>query len=138
MACDQSLDRPCRVLVVDDDPDTAASWCELLRVWGFQVDVALDGHDALRLARERPPDAVLLDLGLPGLDGYEVARRLRDRHGREPLVVALSGRAQPLDRVASADAGCDLHLAKPADPEQVRRALMGLRDDLSSAPGATT
>jgi CheY-like chemotaxis protein len=115
-----------RVLVVDDDRDTAASWATLLRDWGYEAAAAHDGQVALHEAEALAPAAVLLDLGLPGLDGYEVARRLRERLGPNVLIVAVTGRAQPLDRVAAAAAGIDLHFAKPAEPDEVRRALARL------------
>lgn len=111
-----------RVLVVEDDPDTAVTMATLLELWGYEPEVVRDGWAALAAVQRRAPDAVLLDLGLPGLDGYEVARRLR-RRLPGALLIALSGYAQPLDRIATAHAGCDLHLAKPADPEEVRAAL---------------
>jgi CheY-like chemotaxis protein len=115
-----------RVLVVDDDRDTVGSWATLLRAWGYETAAAHDGAEALRQAEALAPDAVLLDLGLPGLDGYEVARRLRERLGPNVLIVAVTGRVQPLDRVAAAAAGIDLHFAKPAEPDEVRRALAEL------------
>jgi DNA-binding response OmpR family regulator len=118
---------PRRVLVVDDDPDTARSWEALLRIWGYEAEAVLDGREALRAAEKRPPAAVLLDLGLPGIDGYEVARRLRMQLGEGLLLVAVTGRSQPLDRIAGLEAGIDLHFAKPADPRAVRSALQELQ-----------
>ena len=115
-----------RVLVVDDDIDGAKSWAMLVGLWGYEVDVAHDGPSALKAAEARAPDAVLLDIGLPLLDGYEVARRLRQRLGAKPFLLALTGRAQPLDRVASAEAGIDLHFAKPTNPDEVLAALKNL------------
>ena len=112
-----------RVLVVDDDLDGATSWVDLLQMWGFETAVAYDGPEALQSASEHAPDAILLDIGLPTIDGYEVARRMRALIGSKPLLMAVTGRAQPLDRVTALAAGIDLHFAKPADPDQIRAAL---------------
>jgi DNA-binding response OmpR family regulator len=115
---------PLRVLVVEDDEDTAASMALLLRLDGHEVRVAGEGGAALREAQDRPPDVVLLDIGLPGLDGYEVAKRLRERAaGKQPLVIAVTGRDQDEARRRSAEAGIDLHLLKPADPDGLRQML---------------
>jgi CheY-like chemotaxis protein len=113
-----------RVLVVDDCPDTTATLQLLLRFWGHEARVAHDGPAALALAAAFRPDVVLLDLGLPGMDGYEVARRLRERtdSGRL-LVVVLSGYGRDEDRRRSLEAGCDLHWVKPPDSELLRRLL---------------
>jgi CheY-like chemotaxis protein len=114
---------PLRVLVVEDEADTAASVAMLLRLDGHEVQVAGDGPTALRVAQERPPDVALLDLLLPGMDGYEVARRLLERAtDKRPLLIAITGCGQEPDRQRSAQAGIDLHLLKPVDPA----ALQGL------------
>jgi CheY-like chemotaxis protein len=115
--------RRCRVLVVDDSRDAATSLARLLvRHWNQEVRTAHDGHEALELAREFGPEMILLDIGLPGLDGYEVARRLRQReaHG-ETLLVALTGYGQDEDRRKSQEAGFDMHLVKPVEPGVIRR-----------------
>jgi CheY-like chemotaxis protein len=89
----------------------------LLRLWGHDPRTASDGKSALETAAAFRPQLVLLDLGLPGMDGYEVARRLRHETAEwRPLIVAMSGYAGEGDRRHSHEAGCDLHLAKPADP----------------------
>ncbi|HEX4608754.1 MAG TPA: response regulator [Urbifossiella sp.] len=106
-----------RVLVVDDDPDAADSTATLLGLAGFDARTATTGEDALRQAEDVPPDAVFLDLMMPGMDGYEIARRLRERAAvRRPFLVAVSGCVLPEDHRRSADAGLDLHLAKPVEP----------------------
>ncbi|HEX4611240.1 MAG TPA: response regulator, partial [Urbifossiella sp.] len=105
------------VLVVDDDPDAAESTATLLDLAGFDARTATTGEDALRQAEDAPPNAVFLDLMMPGMDGYELARRLREQvPGRRPFLVAVSGCALPDDHRRSADAGLDLHLAKPVEP----------------------
>lgn len=108
-----------RVLVVDDNKDGAESLGMLLRMWGHEVRLAHDGATALRLAAAEPPDVLLLDIGLPGLDGYEVARGVRAARGRQPVLVALTGYGQEEDRRRTREAGFDHHLTKPVDPEQL-------------------
>jgi PAS domain S-box-containing protein len=115
---------PLSVLVVDDHPDAAAATGALLDVWGYEVRTVHDGEAALAAVAERPPRVVLLDIGLPGLDGWEVARRLRQRHADEPLtLVALTGYGQQRDHERSRDAGIDHHLVKPVEPANLRRLL---------------
>jgi signal transduction histidine kinase/ActR/RegA family two-component response regulator len=112
---------PRRVLVVDDNRDSADTLGELLALWGHDVAVAHDGPGALEVAEARHPEVVLLDIGLPGVDGYEVARRIRaSAQGNEPLLIALTGLGQEGDRRKSVEAGFDHHLAKPVDPEALR------------------
>jgi CheY-like chemotaxis protein len=122
---------PRRVLVVDDNEDAAASLALLLHSLGHETAVAKDGSEALRLAQEFRPDIVLLDIGMPGMDGYEVVRRLRElRRGRPVRVVAITGWGQEADRERSREAGFDLHLVKPLDPQDLAHAL----DDKAGAP----
>jgi PAS domain S-box-containing protein len=105
---------PVRVLVVEDDPDVAASTALFLELQGHMVRTARDGEAALELAAELRPHLVLLDIGLPGLDGYQVAQRLRALpHGAEPWLVALTGYGDEEARSDSAAAGFDEHLTKP-------------------------
>jgi PAS domain S-box-containing protein len=115
---------PRRILVVDDNVDAAASLELLLRSLGHETRVAHDGHAALRLTEEFSPDVVLLDIGLPGLDGYEVAQRLRELKKRRAFrVVAVTGWGQEADRKRAAEAGFDLHLVKPVELAELTRAL---------------
>src|SRR6202035_1696475 len=107
-------ERTVRVLIVDDNVDAAESLAMLLRLWGHEVAVAHDGPGALRAAETQPPEVALLDIGLPGMDGYELARRLRPQPGLERTVlVALTGWGQEEDRRRSQEAGFDHHLVKP-------------------------
>jgi PAS domain S-box-containing protein len=109
---------PRRVLVVDDNVDAAESLAVFLRATGHEVHTAYDGRAALRQAEALGPEVVVLDIGLPGMDGYEVARRLRQQEGlKQPFLVALTGYGQDEDRRRSAAAGFDVHLVKPADPD---------------------
>jgi CheY-like chemotaxis protein len=108
------------LLVVEDHADTSASLKLLLGLTGFEVRSAPDGPTALETAREFRPEVVLLDIGLPGMNGYEVARRLRaECLAQPPFLVAITGYGQAEDRLRSERAGIDLHLVKPTDPEQL-------------------
>ena len=118
-ACESASPQPRRVLVVDDNEDIAASLARLLkRIYRHEVRVAHDGPSALRTADEFEPEIVLLDIGLPGMDGCEVARRLRDEPRFQAiLLIALTGWGQESDRQRSEAAGIDHHLVKPVDPD---------------------
>ena len=108
---------PRRILVVDDNIDAATTLDVLLRSLGHETRVAHDGMTALEIAREFRPQVILLDIGMPGLDGYEVARRLRAmNHGQTFRIVAITGWGHETDRKRSKEAGFDLHLVKPVDP----------------------
>jgi PAS domain S-box-containing protein len=118
--------RPLRVLVVEDNIDAAESLATLLRLWDHDVSVVHDGRTALEAAREQQPEVVLLDIGLPGLDGYQVARRLRDEIGLDhALLVAMTGYGQPEDRRRSQEAGIQYHFVKPVEPVVLRNLLAG-------------
>jgi PAS domain S-box-containing protein len=109
-----------RVLVVDDNRDAAQSMAMLLRELGHAVDLAHDGPGAIDAALRNPPDLVFLDIGLPGMDGYEVARRLRAEPALEGVrLVAVTGYGGAADRRSSAEAGIDEHLVKPVELEDV-------------------
>ena len=106
-----------RVLVVDDNRDLADSLAVVLRLWGHDVTVAYDGPEALESARERRPEVVFLDIGLPHLDGFEVAKRMRaDPVMRKARIVAITGYGRDEDHRRSREVGIDLHLTKPVDP----------------------
>ena len=115
-----------RVLVVEDDHDSAQSLAMLLKLWGHRVEVALDGTRALDSARSFDPEIVLLDIGIPGMDGYEVAERLRSEHGAALKLVALTGYGREDDRKRAHDAGFDWHLTKPLEPPRLREMLATL------------
>jgi PAS domain S-box-containing protein len=115
---------PQRILVVDDNVDAACSLEMLLKSLGHETLVVNDGAEALRVAPEYRPSIVLLDIGMPGLDGYEVARRLRAMDGGEALrIVAVTGWGQDTDREKSREAGFDVHLVKPVEPRELVRVL---------------
>jgi PAS domain S-box-containing protein len=113
-----------RVLVVDDNADAAESLAQLLTLKGHEVRVAYDGLSGVELARAFGPDVVLLDIGMPGLDGYAVARRLREQDERHALrLVALTGYGQVDDRRRAHEAGFDDHVVKPPDGPTLDRML---------------
>ncbi len=113
-----------RVLVVDDNVDSAESLALLLQIEGHEVASAYDGNSALRTAQTFDPQVVLLDLGLPDIDGFQVARALRlAEGGAARLLVALTGFGRDSDRAEAMAAGFDKHLTKPVDPDVVIRLL---------------
>jgi PAS domain S-box-containing protein len=116
-----------RLLVVDDNADAADTLAVLLRRLGTEVRVAHDGPGALAAFERYRPDAVLVDIGMPGMDGYEVARRLRSQPaGRKVPIIAVTGWGQEKDRLLSREAGFDHHLVKPADIEALQSLLASL------------
>jgi len=110
-----------RILIADDNPDITESLAILLRQYGHEVRTAGDGGEALQIAREYLPDVAVLDIGLPGQDGWAVARELRqDPRHRDTLLIALSGYGQAEHRESSRNAGFDHHLVKPIDTERLQ------------------
>jgi CheY-like chemotaxis protein len=116
---------PLRILVVDDNEDAADSMALLLELDGHEVRIARDGLHAVEAAAQWTPDVVLLDIGLPQLDGYEVARRIRaQRHGvNGVMLIAITGWGQDEDRRRSRDAGFNAHLTKPVDYGDLNKLL---------------
>src|SRR5690606_12391953 len=115
---------PRRILVVDDNRDAADSLAQLLALHGHEVHTAYDGLEAVTAAGQLDPDVILLDIGLRELDGYEAARRIRERRPKgATLLVALTGWGQESDRQNSAAAGFDHHLVKPVDPGALQELL---------------
>lgn len=112
------------VMIVDDNADAAHSLAEVFNLLGTQAAVAHDGAEALAMAERGPlPEVALLDIGLPGIDGYEVAREWRRRFGRATRLIALTGYGSPDDRRRTAQAGFDAHLVKPVALEELTRLL---------------
>lgn len=142
--------RPARVLVVDDNPDIVESTRMLLTLQGHTTYAALSGAKALELASSVHPTVVIIDIGMPGMDGYTVARRLREQPGLEDMfLVAMSGYGRDQDRARSLEAGFDRHLTKPVDLEELQRLVAqahsqprrlkmryGTSDDISIKPRA--
>jgi signal transduction histidine kinase len=113
-----------RVLVVDDNIDAAESTAAYLRLEGHEVKSVNDGNEALASVRVFAPHVIVLDIGLPGLDGYAVARRLREQGDTShALLIAMTGYGQKEDRERAAAAGFDYHFVKPTDPRQIQRAI---------------
>ena len=125
-------DPGCRVLVVDDNLDAAESIAMFLSLAGHEVKTVGDGPQALSCAPAFQPDVVVLDIGLPGLDGYEVARRLRQMpQTSDALLIALTGYGQQSDQALAREAGFDEHLVKPADPDALTQAIFKRQEALA-------
>lgn len=116
------------MLVVEDNVDAAETLADLLRLWRYQVAVVYDGQAAVEAAPRFRPDAVLLDIGLPRMNGYEVARWLRQRADLGGvLLIAVTGYGQESDRARGREAGFDHHLVKPVDLDVLRGLLSTLK-----------
>ena len=112
-----------RVLVADDNRDAADSLQRILALYGHEVRVAYDGGAAVRMGQEFRPRVAILDIGMPGTNGYDVARALRARNGSQLTLVALTGWGQEADRRRATEAGFDFHLTKPVDPSTLQDLL---------------
>jgi signal transduction histidine kinase len=122
-AADMRIGPPRRILVVDDNRDAADSLAALLRLSGHEVSVAHDGRRALDLAASEKPTVMLLDIGLPGMDGYEVCRRARQQGLSDAKIVAMTGYGQDRDRERSKEAGFDSHMVKPVEISAIVKLL---------------
>ena len=132
LPADASEESRRQVLVVDDNVDAAESLAMMLQADHHAVRTAHNGEDALRLAGEQNPDVMVLDLGMPKMSGYEVARRVRKKSwGRRPILIACSGWGQPEDRKLSKESGFDHHLVKPVNAAVLLRLV---RDSASRDP----
>ncbi|HEY6125180.1 MAG TPA: response regulator, partial [Steroidobacteraceae bacterium] len=121
-----------RVLVADDNRDAAESLALVLRFSGYEVSIAFGGAEALEIGQRERPRAAIIDIGMPGMSGHEVARRMRlEAWGRNSVLIALTGWGQEQDKQAAKAAGFDAHLTKPVDPDDLERVLDEL---LSDAP----
>jgi len=124
-----------RILLVDDYPDAAEIACVLLSIEGHECRAATSGYGGLEEARRFQPDIAILDIGLPDLSGYELARELRRlEHGREMFLAAITGWGQPADRTRAFEAGFDYHVLKPADHAKLHDILT--RADARAATSA--
>jgi CheY-like chemotaxis protein len=122
-----------RAVVVDDNVDAAESLADLLRLLGHEVAIAHDGPTGLAAARSFRPDLVLLDIGLPGMDGYEVARRLQSDSDSSAVIVAVSGYGRDEDRRLSREAGMKHHFVKPIEFRALRALLESVCGERKSA-----
>jgi DNA-binding response OmpR family regulator len=109
--------RQLSVLIVEDNIDGAETLALLLDMYGHSVRIAYNGEDAMPLVRECPPDAVVLDIGLPGMNGFDVARQIRAAFGSKPRLIAVSGYTNKDDECRAA--GIDYYLIKPARPDRI-------------------
>lgn len=112
-----------RVLIVDDNQDAALSLAMILGVCGFDVATSFDGKQALKAAESFKPDACVLDINMPGMDGYELARRLRAKSDHPPVLATVTAYSDDAHLDRAVDAGFDLHFTKPADPTEVAEQL---------------
>ena len=112
-----------RVLIVDDNADLAELLSTALELEGFETAIELDGRAALERWRQFVPQAAILDVGLPDLDGYELAQTLRAQHGRRPILIAATGYGQPTDRLRATNAGFDCHFVKPVSVRDIVNVL---------------
>jgi two-component system CheB/CheR fusion protein len=127
-----------RILIVDDNLDSAESLEIWLKLLGHEVQVAHEGLTAVEMARSFHPEVVVLDIGLPDIDGYEVAARLRQEPDlKEVLLIAVTGYGQEVDRLRSYSAGFNEHLVKPVDPASLESILAAPKEKSNAAPGAT-
>jgi len=123
-AKDLDPDKRLRVLIVEDSRDVAEMLAVLVSLWGHEVETVYDGSSALEVFGRYQPNAVLCDLGLPGMDGYDVARHLRSSSGAlQPLLVAVTGYGGEDEKTRSREAGFDVHMTKPVDPEALETLL---------------
>ncbi len=128
------MHRSCRILVVDDNSDAADMLAILLEQLGHTISVAHDGDEALKLIGDHAPDLAVLDIGLPGMDGYELARRLRANPStRDTRLIALSGYGQTSDKEQSKRAGFDAHLVKPIAFNDLQQVIEQLASPGSAA-----
>ncbi|MGE5523592.1 MAG: response regulator [Rhodospirillaceae bacterium] len=127
-----------RILIVEDNEDAQTVLTMLLELWGHEVDTAKDGPGGIALALRKRPDIALIDLGLPGIDGFEVARRIRAaREGRDIVLVALTGYGSDADRDNALAAGFDMHVVKPIEPDELRELVSHpVKNEYESAPVA--
>jgi CheY-like chemotaxis protein/two-component sensor histidine kinase len=124
-----------RILVVDDSRDAANSLAHVLRLLGNEVRVAHDGIEAVKVAEEYRPEFILMDVGMPRLNGYDAVRRIRERPwGAGTVIIALTGWGQDGDLVQSKEAGCDGHLVKPVDIGDLERLLTEQTEARSARP----
>ena len=120
--------QPKRILVVEDGADARESLAMLMATWKHEVIFAANGPEGVDRARQMHPDVALIDIGLPGFDGYEIARRIRSEGSpwsREVRLIALTGYGQAADRARAVEAGFDVHLLKPVDPARLRELIAG-------------
>jgi CheY-like chemotaxis protein len=126
----KQANRGFRILVVDDNPDAALSLAMMLSIMGHETRTAHDGESAVETAESFLPEVVLLDIGLPKLNGYEVAQRIRQHPwGASMFLIAVTGWGQDEDRQRSSEVGLNVHMVKPVEAAALERLLAGLAVD---------
>ena len=126
----------CRILVVDDNEDATVSLAMMLEIIGHEVYTAHDGETGVKLAKKWQPNIILMDLGMPRMNGYEAARHIRqETWGTRIILVALTGWGADDDRRKTQDAGFDRHLVKPVEPNALLQLLAELQHTLGATPG---
>lgn len=121
-----------RILIVDDNRDGADSLAMMLKMFGNETKTAYDGEQAVELCMNYEPDVLLLDLGLPKLNGYDACRQIRQQSSRKPpVIIAQTGWGQEEDRQRTREAGFDYHMVKPIDPAALMSLLSGLAENKS-------
>jgi two-component system, sensor histidine kinase len=127
--------RSLHIVLIEDNVDASDSLGALLRVMGHEVSTAFDGNTGFELVRDTQPQLVVCDIGLPGMDGYQIITRLRETvEGPMPFMIALSGYGQPEDRARGLAAGFDHHLTKPVDVEELLRLIAAHGERLRTSP----
>jgi DNA-binding response OmpR family regulator len=123
-----------RVLIVDDFPDAAAATEMMLSLRGYDCQIALSGREALELAAAFEPQLAILDIGLPDVSGFELARQLRTRAGGKPIhIAAVTGWSDPETRARAIEAGFDQHVTKPTDRHKIDEILRAAAEQLTTA-----
>jgi PAS domain S-box-containing protein len=136
-AANASVVRRGRILVTDDNRDAAESLALMLRFSGYEVSIAYGGAEALEIGERDRPRAAIIDIGMPGMSGHEVARRMRlEAWGRNAVLIALTGWGQEQDKQAAKAAGFDAHLTKPVNPDDVERVLDQLLNEAAEQAGS--
>jgi DNA-binding response OmpR family regulator len=129
----EAAQRRHRILVTDDNVDAAASLAMMLEIMGHEVRTAHDGLEAVEVAATFRPDIILLDIGMPKLDGFEACRRIRGQDwAHDVFMLALTGWGQDADRIEARKAGFDEHLVKPVDPTAFEKLLAGIRSRVAT------
>jgi len=127
-ASEQTRERSLRILLVEDDRDTVETFTMLLKAEGYDIRFAYDGPSGLEAARTYEPDAVLLDIGLPGMNGFDLARQIRQQCGsKRPFLIAITAYGDEKSRKCSEQVGIDLHLVKPIEMEGLQMVLEKFR-----------
>jgi DNA-binding response OmpR family regulator len=130
--------RPLRILIADDDRDTALTLATILRHEGHEAHIVLRGDEVVELDRFFRPDVLIVDISLPGMSGYAIAREIRERHesATTPLLIAVSGKwTKAAEKLLGQEVGFDYYLIKPCDPQEIVQLLGPLRMAESSASG---